>query len=97
MVQMNISEQPIDSSTAPLSDITRALAELELQENQYEGAVEIAQIKVSMPLELDVHRMEDGQVQLAGTPPHILLDTGFDIPLHQITLTITRSNGEINE
>jgi hypothetical protein len=87
----------LDESTTPLHAFTQALTGLQgcvVEEDL--ASWSIAAVHLDMPLELDVHVLDNGQLVLGSTPPHIKMDSSFPTVYHTLRVTL-RAEDELGD
>lgn len=78
-------ERDFTDGLPPFAEVVVALAAAE-PEDVPEGALDIDQLRVSFPVELEIEVDEAGRVSVRGSPPLVMTRTGFMPVFHQLTL-----------
>jgi hypothetical protein len=72
----------------PFADVVTAIVAIEPEESA-EGGLDIENIRVSLPIELEIRWDGTGAMQVGGAPPLIRTRTAFTPVYHQLSLRIT--------
>ncbi len=84
--------EDIDEALAPVSEFVRSLTELEAEFSNAQFSMYIDNMRLNIPIEMDVMVGEDGRVVLGTAPPTQSIETTFMPVFHQMRLTITRES-----
>lgn len=75
---------PVSATFASLADLDGRLVDDELGISMH-----VEEVKLELPIELDVAVEEDGRVLLASAPPTQHVETTYMPVFHQLRLTVT--------
>ena len=82
-------ERPFTDALPPFAEVVTGVAAMEPEEVS-DGAVDIDNIWVSFPVELEVVLDDAGTLQVRGAPPLVRTRTGFMPVYHQVSLRIVK-------
>lgn len=78
-------ERDFTDGLPPFADVVLALAAV-AQDDRTEATMDIAQVRVSFPVELEIEADEHGRVSVGGAPPLLRTRTSVMPVFHQLTL-----------
>ncbi|HKK09330.1 MAG TPA: hypothetical protein VJ939_00765 [Bacteroidales bacterium] len=80
----------IDEAFLKLSDFIQELSEHEskVEGGDYGFNMEVEEIKLGMPIQLDIVVEEDGKIALGGVPPLYYVETSVMPVFHSIKLSL---------
>lgn len=76
----------------PFAEVVTGIVALEPDEGM-SGALDIEELRVSLPVELEIRSDEAGELEVGGAPPLIRTRTAFTPVYHQLTLRIVGRDG----
>lgn len=81
----------IDEAMLEMSEFISQMSEVEgyLYDGEMKTAMQLENVSMSMPLQLDLHVNEDGSVVLGGSPPLYYAETTILPVFHQLNIKIS--------
>ena len=90
--ELNKSEDPyfIDEAMLEMSEFISQMSAVEgyLYDVEMETSMQLENVSMSMPLQLDLHVNEDGSIVLGGSPPLYYAETTILPVFHQLNIKI---------
>ena len=80
----------IDEAMLEMSEFIAQMTDVEgyLYDLDMLTSMQLEKVNLSIPIQLDLHVMEDGSVRLGGSPPLYYADTTFLPVFHQMNINI---------
>ena len=86
----------IDEAFLPMNEIVEALGDIEGRITDWQEGVQIDidNVELNLPMQLDILIDEKDEVVIGGTPPLYYVETSFMPVFHQISLVLTVSENK---
>lgn len=86
----------IDEAMLEMAEFVSQMTDVEgyMFDAEMSTALRVEKLKMSMPMQLDIHVSEDGSVILGGSPPLYYTETTFSPVFHQLTINIVAEKKE---
>lgn len=83
---------PLDEAMSPVKNVIHELYQFtgSMVDEEQALRMDVDQVKMEVPVELDVYVDENGRVTLGTSSRHTSADVSFEPVLHQLKLTIER-------
>lgn len=88
----------LDESTSPIQEVLRELRQFAgtVGDPEMGGMIQVEQVSLDTPVELDVHVDESGKVTLGTCSRHTSADLSFEPVMHQMRMVIQKQPSTID-
>ncbi len=89
------NKEYFDEALVPLSSLIEGLtAGGQMKNEEFGLSMSVEQVKLDLPIELEIVTNEDGPVIIGGAPPTQHIETSILPVFHRIKLTMVKKSGE---